>query len=278
MRNSDENPRVTQLADHSVPALPRHRIEFPPPTGDETPDQDEAAFFLVEEGRREKIRFHQYGEIYRRQGLYEQLFYDRLKCQSPGKVSEILQATLERNSLQHSELRVLDLGGGNGMSGEAVAKYGVARLVGVDIVPEAKDAAFRDRPGLYDNYYVCDLGDLSEEEREDLEAWDFDCLLTVAALGFGDIPARALGEGFNLVSDRAWIALNIKDSFLDPTDDSGFSWMVRELIFSDYMDLHHMERYRHRIAIDGKPLYYYAVVARKTGRPLPEGLLEKLAD
>ncbi len=53
--------------------------------------------------------------------------------------------------------------------------------------------------------------------------------------------------------------------------------MVRELVFSDYMQLHHMERYRHRLAIDGKPLYYYAVVARKTGRPLPGDLLEGLS-
>ena len=218
------------------------------------------------------MRFHEYGEIYSRPGLYEQLFYDRLKCQSPQKVAEILHATLDKDDDHHSELRVLDLGCGNGMSGEAVAEHGVARLVGVDIVPEARDAAFRDRPGLYDNYYVLDLGDLGGDERADLEAWSFDCLLTVAALGFGDIPARVLAQGFELVSDRAWIAFNIKESFLDPSDDSGFSRMVRELVFSDYMQLHHMERYRHRLAIDGKPLYYYAVVARKTGRAMPDGL------
>lgn len=265
----DETRRAVQPSGHAGPVLPRHHVEFPPP-GSGTPDQDEAAFHLVEDGDRTKIRFHDYGEIYRRPGLYEQLFYDRLKCQSPGKVSEILEATLRKNGEQHSQLRVLDLGGGNGMSGEAVAKHGVARLVGVDIVPEARDAAFRDRPGLYDNYYVMDMGSLSDADRAELDAWNFDCLLTVAALGFGDIPAPVLAEGFNLVADNAWIAFNIKDSFLDPADDSGFSTMVRELVFSDYMQLHHMERYRHRLAIDGSPLYYYAVVARKTGRPLPD--------
>ncbi|MGK7310679.1 MAG: class I SAM-dependent DNA methyltransferase [Candidatus Longimicrobiales bacterium M2_2A_002] len=249
--------------------LPHHRVEFPPPSRDRTPDQDEASFFLVEDGQREPIRFHEYGEIYRRPGLYEQLFYDRPKCQSPRKVTEILHATLQKNEAHHSQLRVMDLGAGNGMAGEAVAEYGVARLVGVDIVPEARDAAFRDRPGLYDHYYVCDMGDLEEDERDELEAWSFDCLLTVAALGFGDIPAAVLTQGFELVSDNAWIAFNIQESFLDVTDESGFSKLVRELVFSDYMQLHHMERYRHRLAIDGRPLYYYAVVARKTGRPLP---------
>lgn len=275
MSTIDETYRATQPSGHAGPVLPRHRVEFPRPAGD-TPDQDEASFYLVEGGEREEIGFHEYGEIYRRPGLYEQLFYDRLKCQSPGKVSEILAGTLDKTGEQHSELRVLDLGAGNGMSGEAVAKYGVARLVGVDIVADARDAAFRDRPGLYDHYYVLDMGDLQSAEREQLEAWSFDCLLSVAALGFGDIPARILAQGFSLVSDNAWIAFNIKDSFLDPADGSGFSTMVRKLVFSDYMELHHMERYRHRLAIDGKPLYYYAVVARRTGRPFRDGLLDDL--
>ncbi len=272
MSVTDRAHRGTRTGQRDGRPLPRHRIEFPPPAGDGTPDQDEASFFLVEDGHREEIRFHDYGAIYRRPGLYEQLFYDRLKCQSPAKVSEILKTTLEKAGEHHSELRVLDLGAGNGMAGEAVAEHGLARLVGVDIVAEARDATFRDRPGLYDNYYVLDMGALEDDERQDLDAWDFNCLLTVAALGFGDIPAPVLAEGFGLVSDSAWIAFNIKDSFLDPSDDSGFSTLVRELIFSDCLQLHHMERYRHRLAIDGKPLYYYAVVARKTGRPFPEDL------
>jgi hypothetical protein len=34
--------------------------------------------------------------------------------------------------------------------GEVLRRDGVARLVGVDIVPEARDAAYRDRPTVYD--------------------------------------------------------------------------------------------------------------------------------
>lgn len=268
-----DRPRARTRADRK---LPRHRVELPPPSSDGVPDQDEAFFYLVEDGDRKTIRFHQYGEIYSRRGLYEQIFYDRLKCQSPRKVAEILHATVERNGENLSTVRVLDLGAGNGMSGVALAEHGVSRMVGVDIVPEAKEAAFRDRPGLYDHYYVTDMGDLDAGEREEMQAWSFDCLLTVAALGFGDIPPAVLAEGFDLVEDDGWIAFNIKETFLARSDTSGFSTMVRELVFSDYMDLHHLERYRHRLGIDGSPLYYYAVVARKTGRPFPRGLLEGL--
>ncbi len=39
--------------------------------------------------------------------------------------------------------------------------------------------------------------------------------------------------------------------------------MIRELIFSEYLDLYHLERYRHRLSIEGNPLYYFAVAAKK---------------
>jgi hypothetical protein len=35
------------------------------------------------------------------------------------------------------------------------------------------------------------------------------------------------------------------------------------LIFSEYLDLHHLERYRHRFSIEGNPLYYFALGGRK---------------
>ena len=40
--------------------------------------------------------------------------------------------------------------------------------------------------------------------------------------------------------------------------------MIRELIFSKYLDVYHIERYRHRLSIEGEPLYYFAIAGRKT--------------
>lgn len=247
---------------------PRHRVEFPPPI-DGTLDQDEAYFYLAEGKERTRIRFHDYGEIYARRGLYEQLFYDRLKCQSPKKVAEVLRQAVTKAHEQPSELRVLDLGAGNGMAAEALWGSGVSRIVGVDIIEEARDAAFRDRPGIYDHYYVADFTDLDDAQRDELSAWSFNCLVSVAALGFGDIPPRAMAEALGLVQREGWIALNIRDSFLDATDTSGFTTMVRELIFSEYLDLYHLERYQHRLSIDGQPLNYFAIVGRKMADELP---------
>ncbi len=220
-------------------------------------------FFIESSGKERKILFHEYGKIYKIKGLYEQLFYDRLKCQSPVKVSEALRYSLSQVQENLSELRVLDLGAGNGMMGEQLRRHGVARLVGVDIISEAKEAAERDRPMVYDAYYVTDFCNLTGEQKEDLKEWSFNCLTCVAALGFGDIPAKAFIEAFNILHSKGWIAFNIKETFLDKSDETGLSIAIRELIFSEYLDVYYLERYRHRLSMEGEPLYYFAIAGRK---------------
>lgn len=249
----------------------RHRIKF---DRKEERDlaQDEAYFYVVEDGDERRIRFHDYDEIYKRNGLYEQLFYERLQCSSPTKVAEILKRTLDAGEQSTLELRVLDLGAGNGMMGEALRAHGVSRMVGADIIEEAREAAHRDRPGAYDEYYVADFTALDAGMKAELESWSFNCLTLVAALGFADIPVEAFREAINFVQDDGWIAFNIKETFLDDSDRSGFSRFIRELIFSEYLDLHHLERYRHRLSMEGEPLFYFALVARKTAN-IPEDFM-----
>ena len=255
--------------------MKRHRIQFPPIDVGEL-SQDEVYFFLLDDdGRRTKIRLHDYDRIYRVPGLYEQVVYDRLKCQSPSIVTEVLQYALSQSDQRLNELRVLDLGAGNGMAGEALKKHGVSRLVGVDIIPEAREAAERDRPGVYDAYYVSDLCSLTEDDREDLSSWSLECLVSVAALGFGDIPAQAFLEAFNLIASNGWVAFNIKETFLDRSDEAGFSTLIRELIFSEYLDLYHLRRYRHRFSLEGEPLYYFALSGKKNN-DVPVSFIETL--
>ena len=146
----------------------RHKIQFPQKDAHNLA-QDEAYFYVVESNdEKRKIRFHDYDKIYEIPGLYEQVFYDRLKCNSPLKVAEILKSAIDQSNENFSELRVLDLGAGNGLMGEALKKYGVSRLLGVDIIPEAQMAAERDRPHLYDAYYVADFCNLADDEKENL--------------------------------------------------------------------------------------------------------------
>lgn len=241
----------------------RHRIQFPPADVREL-CQDEVYFYLLEAESRKKFRLHDYDRIFQIPGLYEQVVYERLKCQSPKVVMDVLRDSVSQSHQRLNELRVLDLGAGNGMAGEELKSQGVSRLVGVDIISEARAATERDRPGVYDAYYVMDFARLSEDERDELNSWSLDCLISVAALGFGDIPAQAFLAAFNTIGKDGWVAFNIKETFLDRSDDSGFSQLIRELIFSEYLDLYQLRRYRHRFSIEGEPLYYFALGGKKT--------------
>jgi len=252
----------------------RHRIQFPPTDARELA-QDEAYFFLVEGETKEKIRLHDYDRIFEIPGLYEQVLYDRLKCQSPETVAAVLRDSVSQSQQRFNELRVLDFGAGNGMVGAELKRQGVSRLVGVDILPEALDATLRDRPEVYDAFYVMDFTNLNDSEREELHSWSFDCLVSVAALGFGDIPPMAFIEAFNTIADGGWVGFNIKETFLDTRDDSGFSQLIRNLIFSEYLDLYLLQRYRHRYSIEGEPLYYFALSGKKNA-DVPPSFVDSL--
>ena len=253
----------------------KYRIKFPKIKADDF-EQNEEFFFLIEpDGQKRKILFHEYAEIYKIKGLYEQLFYERLKCNSPAKVSEALRYSLSQVHEHFTELRVLDLGAGNGMMGEQLRKHGISRLVGADIIPEAKEATDRDRPMIYDAYYIEDFCNLTLEQRDDISEWSFNCLTTVAALGFGDIPAKAFTEAFNILQSKGWIAFNIKETFFDKSDETGFSIAIRELIFSEFLDVYYLERYQHRLSMEGQPLYYFAIAGRKNA-DIPQDFLTSI--
>ncbi len=240
----------------------RHRIQFPKQDSTKL-DQDEAYFYLQTPDGNQKIRFHDYDELYKVPGLYDQLYYDRLKCSSPTKVSAILEAAVKQSNDAFTELRILELGAGNGIVGEELKKRGACRLVGVDIIPEAYEAVIRDRPGIYDAYFTQDFTALEDATQQEISSWGLTCMVCVAALGFGDIPSKAFIEAFNMISTEGWVAFNIKETFLDRADETGFSRLIRELIFSKYLDVYHIERYRHRLSIDGEPLFYFAIAGRK---------------
>lgn len=243
----------------------KHNIQLPA-TNLNSLSSDEAYFFYQNGNGKEKILFHDYGKLYDVPGLYEQLFYQRLKCASHQKVTSLLKKVIDENKEVFSELRVLDIGAGNGIAGEELVKQGISRLVGVDIIDEAKSALLRDRPGIYDEYYIMDLTKLTDKNKAELSSWHFNCMVCVAALGFNDIPIEAFINAFNLIEDNGWVAFNIKETFFDKTDESGFSRLIKDMIFEQAIDIHHIERYRHRLSIEGKPLHYFTIIGRKQSR------------
>ena len=225
--------------------------------------QDEEWCEVGVDGNARRIRFHDYAAVYSHPGLYEQLFYDALECRSPTTVRSLLEERLRAAGSDPGELRVLDVGAGNGMVGEELHDMGASSVVGVDIIEEAAAAAERDRPGIYDDYFVVDLTDIPPKVREELESWRFNSLTSVAALGFGDIPPLAFAQAYNLVEPSGWIAFTIKEDFLDDGDGTGFSMLIRRMLEEQRLELSGERRYRHRLSAAGEPLHYVAMVARK---------------
>jgi len=258
-----------------VPASPKHRnsAEFRIRlySTSSALDQDEESFEFEHRGKTRRLRIHDYADLYRIPGLYEALVYDKLECNSPTRIAELIDSVLIDWPHDPSDLRVLDLGAGNGIMAEKLRRIGVGHIIGLDLLPEAAMAAQRDRPNVYDDFVVADLTALPDNDRERLEEARLDCLVTVAALGFGDIPPEAFATAFNLISTQGWLAMTIKEGFLDPNvDDSGFARLVRQLIDEGIIEIQAHQRYCHRISIDGEQLFYLAVIARKMA-DIPNG-------
>lgn len=224
-------------------------------------DQDEEWCEIEVDGERRRIRFHDYAEIYEVPGLYEQLFADRLECDSPRVVADLLGQALRDAGAKPEQLTALDFGAGNGMVGELLGELSVGEIVGVDLLPEARDAAHRDRPGLYEDYYALDMTQLEPEQRRDLMRHDFDLMTCVAALGFGDIPPLAFAEAFNLVGSPGWIAFNLRDRFME--EAGGFGALIARLFDEGILEECSRTQYTHRVSVTGDALVYVAIVAQK---------------
>ena len=253
-----------------------YQVRFPSRSDSGLEQDEEWCVVTLADGTEERLRFHDYREIYPHPGLYEQIFYERLSCSSPKTVVGLLERQLKANDADARELRVLDLGAGNGMVGEELKGIGAGTVVGVDIIQEAAEAAERDRPGLYDDYFVEDFTDLPDAIEEQLRSHNLNTLACVAALGFGDIPPLAFATAYDLLGPDGWLAFNIRDDLLE-AGSGGFAGLIRAMYRDRWIEPLDSERYVHRLSsVDGEPLYYVAMVARKLGSASARERVEEL--
>lgn len=255
---------MPQLSKPGEERRERTQYTFRFPDAEDLLDQDEEWCQVQIDGRWRRIRFHDYDEIYPVPGLYEALFYKSLKCCSPSRVAGMLDDVLTDWPITTDDLRVLDLGAGNGMVGEQLRGLGVPAVIGADLIPEARDAALRDRPEVYDDYIVGDITEITFDEERRIRDAGLNTLACVAALGYGDIPPAAFIAAANLVETPGWLVFNIKESFLDDAGDtSGFSGLISRLMRDGIIKMQAYRRYRHRYSMQGEPLHYVAVIATK---------------
>ena len=260
------NASIEDLA--PVQAIPEFRLST------EALSQDEEWFDILVDGEWQRRRLHDYDELYNIPGLYEALFNKALKTSSPLRVVNLLTDVMSDTEDQPENLRVLDLGAGNGMVGHELQNYNVDLCVGADIIPEAKEATLRDRPWCYDDYVIADFTDLTHDVAEKVRDYKLNALTCVAALGFGDIPAKAFLTAIDLLETPAYLAFNIKEAFVQEQDTSGFADLIRELAQRDIIKMQAYRRYQHRISCAGDPLYYIAMVATKE-QDIPADMLQR---
>jgi len=218
-----------------------------------------------------RLRFHDYGALYERPGLYDYLFYELLGCQSPRRVVGLLE-DVWKDQANPGPLRVIDFGAGNGLVGMELKRIGTSKLIGIDILEEARTAARRDHPGVYSDYLVADMTNPDADADRKLHMLRPNAMTCVAALGFGDIPPKAYHRAASYVAPGGLLAFNIKEEFLDPRYTFGFSELMRRSVDEGLLRLEATRRYPHRLSAAGEPLYYTAMVATKLAE-IPESLL-----
>lgn len=254
---------TTTTFEAGSPATALETIRLALPVSRDTVDQDSEWFLYDAGGGWREARAHDYTQIYSVPGLYERIFTDLLECRSPAVVVELLAGELRRAGADASALTALDLGAGNGQVAEELSRVGVPTVVAVDLLPEAAEAAQRDRPGLYADYVVGDITDLSPRARRRLEAHRFSAMTCVAALGFGDIPPQAFASALSMIQPGGWVAFNLNTRFLVPGDRSGLADLIAHMTDTAELRVVRSLCYVHRLSTSGQPIQYAAIVARK---------------
>lgn len=222
-------------------------------------------FILVQGEQKQEIRIHDYETVYKIPGLYEKVVSEMLKCVSPEVVAELFVDTVIQNQGTLDGLRVLDFGAGIGLVGDALARQGVDAIIGVDIIPAAKEAAARDHPDVYQSYYVQDICQPDPQVRTALKKEAPNCLVCVSALDAGHILPGAFTCAFELLPLGGWVALNFKEDLVEADDELGLTAFIEQIMEEEWLHVRAQRRYRHRILIDGTPLEYRAVVGQKRG-------------
>lgn len=227
--------------------------------------QGEEEFLLHRDGATERIVLHDYARVYAVPGLYEEVVQNQLRCASPATVAEALVEAARIEGTGVDRLRAFDLGAGNGVVGEELRVRGVTVVAGADGVPEARDAAHRDRPGLYRHYLVSEALDVDEVTRLVAEE-GLTAMVAAGAVGEGHVPVDALAAAWSAFPPGSFLALTLADGGSGAGDHDVAD--VEAMVAGTVGEAHPTRtvvrrRFRHRISMAGDELYYLVLVVVK---------------
>jgi hypothetical protein len=215
------------------------------------------------DGSTEELRLHDYERIYELPGVYEQIVQERLGCRSPDEIASMLGGAVDALGWDRAEARVLDVAAGNGVSGQALAAHGLRPVIGTDIVPAAREAALRDRPGVYDTYRTLDLLALTTDQEDAIRALDLNVLACVAPVGehTQQLPPLALAAAAGLLAPDALVAYMHDPTFGTPDQITPAFWVDR-LGPGTRAEVLERRRYLHRYTVNGVPFEMNGIVWR----------------
>lgn len=211
------------------------------------------------------VNIHDYDTIYRHPFLYDLVLYKYLKCETPFEIADSLGAVWQKAGVDPAGIRMLDIGAGSGTFAWVLREtLGIGSLTGLDLFPAAAKAAERDRPGLYDGYYVDDLTALSSATQQALRGAKFNCVGVASATGWNNhIPVAGFETAFQLLRRDGWFIFHVKPGDPDPECQALCAWIDAK-ISDGALDVHHRASHFHRRNSAAEPIYYDVVVGRRT--------------
>jgi hypothetical protein len=214
-----------------------------------------------EDGEVEELRLHDYERLYALPGVYEQIVQERLGCASPARIAAMLAGAADEAGWPREQVRVIDVAAGNGVSGEALVHEGLRPVLGTDIVPAARAAAQRDRPGVYGSYETLDLLSRTDATAAQLGALRANAASCVAPVGDrpGQVPTEALVTVAGLLTADALVAYMHDPRVAERDVVTAELW--RERLGAQATEVAR-ERYLHRRTVNGGSYEMVGVVWR----------------
>lgn len=225
--------------------------------------QTEEYFLVTLDGEQVKIALHDYPTIYQYPWLYETVVYQRLGCNSPKGICDILQKVFTEHHIDPTFIHMLEIGAGSGIFAEHLkTTLNIGKIYGLDIHQEAKIAAYRERNNVYSGYYIADLTNLSAETVAEFSQQKFNCVGFASAVGMNHIPVEGIEQALQLLEPNGWFIFHAKPN--DPDDGCiHINHWIHRKIENTQITLVHRESCFHRYSTNGEKIYYDVIVAVK---------------
>jgi len=200
--------------------------------------QSDEIFTAQIDGNTVEFSMHDYRSMYRVPWLYDSMIFDKLNCQTPYNLADRVKKYIDENWTNGETLRILEIGAGSGAFGEALKDRNIGDIIwGLDIIEEAKLAADRDRPGVYDNFLVADLCTLGDEIEHEVSQLSPNCVAVASATGWGNhIPVAGFENAFRLLGPNGLFVFHVKPNDPDPECIALNKWIEKKIDTREMID------------------------------------------